>query len=389
MDDYVFKNKKDCCGCGACINICPKNAISMCEDEYGFTYPKIKKEKCINCGLCKKVCTFRAKRDNNENINNYVAFSENDEIVLKSASGGIFAEIAKDIILNGGIVYGCSMEMVDNKLHAQHIRVDSMEQLNKLQGSKYVQSDCSSVYKFVREDLKNNRLVLFSGTPCQVNSLKSFLQGKNYDNLYLIDIICHGVPSIKMFQDYIAEYEKKNECKVKEFAFRDKTYGWGLFFKIIYEKKSKIIEKTIPCFESSFYQLFLDSAIYRENCYECPFANSNRVGDLTIGDYWGIKEEHPELTIDVKRGVSCVIVNNKHGEYLVDKFGNEIKKYKSEFEKISKHNHQLKSPSCLKKERDKILNLYKESGFKEVDRYYKRTRFIKNNIKRIRNLKNK
>lgn len=386
MNKQVFENKTECCGCGACQAICPKNAIEMVEDEYGFIYPRIDESKCVNCNLCKKTCAYMNPRKMNDEKKVYASVSKNDENLKRSASGGVFYELANSIISDGGVVYGCSMEYKNDKLTPKHIRVNNQENLKKLQGSKYVQSECGNIYKLVKTDLINGKKVLFSGTPCQIEGVKSFLQYKEYENLFLVDIICHGVPSRKMFQDYIENFEIENNCKVKEFYFRDKDKGWGLFFKVVYEKNGKT-EKTVkPSYESSFYQLFLDSSIYRENCYKCPYATENRNSDLTIGDFWGIGQEHPDVDIDSKRGISCIIANSNKGKKIIEKYSVSLYNINSNFEKVARHNHQLSKPSKHTSEREKILELYKNGTYDDVDNYYKKTRRVKNMIKKIRDV---
>lgn len=386
MNKQVFENKTECCGCGACQAICPKNAIEMVEDEYGFIYPRIDESKCVNCNLCKKTCAYMNPRKMNDEKKVYASVSKNDENLKRSASGGVFYELANSIISDGGVVYGCSMEYKNDKLTPKHIRVNNQENLKKLQGSKYVQSECGNIYKLVKADLINGKKVLFSGTPCQIEGVKSFLQYKEYENLFLVDIICHGVPSRKMFQDYIENFEIENNCKVKEFYFRDKDKGWGLFFKVVYEKNEKK-EKTVkPSYESSFYQLFLDSSIYRENCYKCPYATENRNSDLTIGDFWGIGQEHPDVDIDSKRGISCIIANSNKGKKIIEKYSVSLYNINSNFEKVARHNHQLSKPSKHTSEREKILELYKNGTYDDVDNYYKKTRRVKNMIKKIRDV---
>ena len=386
MNKQVFENKTECCGWGACQAICPKNAIEMVEDEYGFIYPRIDESKCVNCNLCKKTCAYMNPRKMNDEKKVYASVSKNDENLKRSASGGVFYELANSIISDGGVVYGCSMEYKNDKLTPKHIRVNNQENLKKLQGSKYVQSECGNIYKLVKTDLINGKKVLFSGTPCQIEGVKSFLQYKEYENLFLVDIICHGVPSRKMFQDYIENFEIENNCKVKEFYFRDKDKGWGLFFKVVYEKNGKT-EKTVkPSYESSFYQLFLDSSIYRENCYKCPYATENRNSDLTIGDFWGIGQEHPDVDIDSKRGISCIIANSNKGKKIIEKYSVSLYNINSNFEKVARHNHQLSKPSKHTSEREKILELYKNGTYDDVDNYYKKTRRVKNMIKKIRDV---
>ena len=215
----LFKEKNDCCACGACLNICPKQAISMQKDEYGFLYPQIDKGKCIKCGLCLKTCAFQNSELKNIPIKTYAAQSDNTDL-KESASGGIFASIATNVLREGGVVYGAAMEMENDKLIVRHIAVENDADLIKLQGSKYVQSSTEKIYQDVKKKLNDNRLVLFSGTPCQVDGLNSYL-GKTYDNLITIDIICHGVPNNQMFQDYIALLEEKYKDKIIKAGYID------------------------------------------------------------------------------------------------------------------------------------------------------------------------
>lgn len=384
----LIENKKKCCGCAVCYNVCPKNAIEMKEDEYGFVYPYIDEDKCINCGLCKKMCGYQSKdKQLYEPKQVYAAQTKDNELIMKSASGGIFGELARNVVSNNGIVYGAAMTYEKDGVNVKHIRVDKIEDLVKLQGSKYVQSDICEIYTFIKEDLNNNKIVLFSGTPCQVYALRSYLEFKEYENLFMIDIICHGVPNNKMFNNYLNVFKKHEEEKVTEFKFRDKTKEWGLNATIKINKKGSIIKKRISAFDSSYYQLFLDSKIYRENCYECPYAQKNRIGDMTIGDYWKIEQEHKEYiedgVLNLKKGISCIIVNNESGQILLNKFGENILKYSSTFEKVAANNLQLVKPSTMKNDRNEIMNIYISKGYKDVDKYYKKKSFIKRKIKKI------
>lgn len=378
MDKIIlFKGKNQCCGCEACANICPQKAIEMIEDEYGYKYPQINYEKCIGCGLCKRTCAYQNKCDFNKNINVYVGVTNNEKMLMKSASGGIFAQIATNIIEKKGIVYGCSLQKENEKLIPKHIRIDKIDELEKLQGSKYVQSDMNNIYKLIKEDLKTEKTVLFSGTPCQVSALKRFVGNNHNGELYTVDIICHGVPNKKMFQDYIAFVEKKENCKVTNFTFRDKTRGWGLQAKVDYiDKKNNKKHKLLPSHFSSYYQLFLNSEIYRECCYSCKYAGKERVGDITIGDFWGVGEEHPDYLksnggeFNEENGISCVLVNNENGKKMIENYSKELSIKKSDFDKISRHNKQLNNPSEPSKNRDEILEKYKREGYQAVDRYY-------------------
>lgn len=384
----LASDKNKCCGCGACSNICPKEAITMIEDEYGFVYPKIDDSKCIKCGLCIKTCAY--SKDISDNIikDSYMAVCTDNEILLNSASGGIFSSIAIDIIKNNGVVFGCSMEKDEQgNLEPQHIKVNDLENLKKLQGSKYVQSNTKNVYKEVEKELKNNKLVLFSGTPCQVHALKSFLKNTNQDNLYTIDIICHGVPNAKMFKDYIKYIEKKNKIKIRNFSFRDKSKGNGYFSKIIYISQNCTKKKIIPSIKLSYFQMFLDSINIRKNCYSCPYAGNRRVGEITIGDFWGIEEEHPEYlkekNINSQNGVSCIIVNNAKGKILINKYSNILLKLDSSFDKIKKHNNQLNNPCTYTNKREELMNLYKDNAYSKVEKWYKKNKGLNYYIKII------
>lgn len=383
-DIVLFKEKRQCCACGACENICPKQAISMKEDRNGFLYPRINHEICIKCGLCNKVCEYQ----NNTLLNNesqvaYAAIAKKNDLLMKSASGGLFAVIAETILEKQGIVYGAALINESNNLVPKHIRIDAVKDLEKLQGSKYVQSSIELNFKQVEKDLKDGKLVLFSGTPCQIAGLYGYL-GKKYNNLYTIDIICHGVPSSKFFQSYITELMKKWNGHILDFKFRDKTNGWGLNAKVSYlNKNGKIKIKRIPAGASSYFDMFLKSETYRINCYSCPYANKKRMGDITLGDYWGIQKEHPELMEEAggnysdNKGISCILVNNNQGKALVNLINNKTYINISTVEKVAKGNGQLKKPSQYPRSRDEILGLYVSQGYNAVEQYFKKRTGVK------------
>lgn len=374
----LYIDKSDCCGCGACMNICPKQAISMQPDEYGFIYPEIDENICINCGLCKKVCGYQAEVTVPQTKDTYVAVAKNRKILETSASGGVFAALATEVINKGGVAFGCSMEREKHELIPKHIMVDNLDDLIKLQGSKYVQSYIGDTYALAKKELEQGRLVLFSGTPCQIDGLKYYLM-KNYDNLITVDLICHGVPSAQMFQYYISVLEKKLKRQVVDFKFRDKSKGWGLNAKVIYEKDKELLSNSLSCENSSYYSLFLNSEIYRENCYSCKYANKNRVGDLTIGDFWGIENEHHQYlkSIDISKGVSCVIVNNTHGAAMLRDLCKNIQLLPSEFEKAARSNTQLNHPSNRSERREIVLDIYSNGGYAAVEKWYKKSQGIR------------
>jgi len=349
----------------------------MEEDEYGFLYPCINEKLCVACGSCNEVCGYQNRDETNLPINAYAAVTKLDSpMYRRSASGGVFAGLAQIFLAENGLVYGCSLELTNNQLKPSHIRIDSMEELPKLQGSKYVQSDIGRTYTEVKTFLEAGRLILFSGTPCQIAGLKSYLR-KGYENLYTLDVICHGVPSIKLFQDYLAELEKKLRGKIIDFKFRDKLNGWGLNGKVIYLKnKCHRKEKTIPAKLSSYYSFFQLSDSYRESCYSCKYANVKRPGDITMGDYWGIQKEHPDLlvanggTLDDTKGISCMIINTKQGKKCMEKYGSGLSLYQSSFEKIANNNAQLNHPSLKSIRRQQILEMYSQYGYAVVEKWF-------------------
>lgn len=385
MSDKVilFREKKECCGCGACMNICPKQAITMQEDDYGFIYPSIDHIKCVHCGMCKKVCTYQSEFEKRDVISTYVAAAKEDDILKGSASGGVFAAIAVEVLKKNGAVFGCSMENNEEIITPKHVRITKIEELIKLQGSKYVQSFIGDTYKLVKKELETGRMVLFSGTPCQVDGLLGFL-GKDYENLLAVDIICHGVPSANLFQAYIRNFEKKLRGKIVDFKFRDKTKGWGLRGRVIYRDKSgKLKSRLFPSELSSYFKLFLKADIYRENCYSCKYACEHRPGDLTIGDYWGIRKEHPEYLAanggyyDVKKGVSCILASTEKGQKFLKELGTGIHMEISEFHKAAEHNEQLKRPSSEGTSREMIFKMYAKGGYEAVEKWYCKSMGIK------------
>ena len=372
----LFAEKKDCCGCGACMNICPKTAIHMGKDEYGFVYPKIDTEKCVECGACKQVCAFQNEPTRRQPQRVYAIVSKNNDLVKKSASGGLFGTMAVQVLEQGGCVYGAVMQHEEHELHIRHVCCETKAELYHLQGSKYVQSSLGNIFKDVQKKLKNDIFVLFSGTPCQVDALKSYLR-KDYPNLLTVDIICHGVPSEQFFNDYIHYTEKKIGGEISEFKFRDKSAGWGLNAKVKYTNdKGENADYSVSYLDSSYYDLFLSAKIYRENCYKCPYATSNRCGDITIGDYWGIEDEHPETLeqnggrLSEKNGISVSLINSDKGIAFFDEIKEQFDYYESTFEKAAKRNTQLVHPVKLTKARKKVLEMYRKWGYGTVEFYF-------------------
>jgi len=383
---------KKCCGCCACLNVCPKNAIEMNEDENGFLYPRINKDLCIHCGLCKSVCEFNAYRNeiDNSNLKVKVACSKNDELLKKSSSGGIFATIAQRFIQDNGIVYGCALQKENGFLKPMHIRTDNEIDLTKIQGTKYVQSYIGEIYSNVKEDLRTGKKVLFSGTPCQIAGLKGYLKNTNTENLFLIDIICHGTPNIQMFEAYQKFLQGKYRGEIKELIFRNKENGWntkGIKGRVIIKTSNGKEKKVnINQHNSAYIYLFIEGATQREECYSCPYASNKREGDITIGDYWGIDKVHPELLkenggkLDLSKGISCLLVNNKKGEDLVNISQGDIILFESNFENVIKKNGQLVHPCKPRVNRDEIMQIYRSKGYEGLEKWLTKKLGIKKQI---------
>ena len=347
----IYNKKENCTACGACVNKCPVSAISFVADESGTEYPIIDKEKCIDCNLCKKVCMTWGLPKLRNPIDAKVVALKDQKGLFNSSSGALFMGLAQTVIKDGGVVYGAAYSSEDNNLVVIHKSADCNDDLKNIQGSKYTRSYINLIYKEVEEHLKNGRRVFFTGSPCQVAGLYKYL-GQDSELLVTADVICHGVPEQKLFANYLDFLEKEHKGKVIEFSFRSKKYGWGLTGTATVKKKNGKLKKvSVSHLLSSYYSLFIEGSIYRENCYNCKFAQGKRVSDITMGDYWGIYHEHPELLvrnggpIDETKGLSCAIINTTKGKKLFEDSGELFDSYESSFEKVQRNNGQLNHPS--------------------------------------------
>lgn len=318
-----IKDNKDCCGCTACFSVCAHHCITMIEDAEGFLYPQVDASKCVHCGLCEKVCPMQHPESDNE-VRNVIGAKHKDAAVRKdSSSGGAFTLLAEKFIDGGGVVVGCVM---NEHLQAKHIICTNKEELVRLRSSKYVQSDMDGVYPHVRKMLREGRKVLFSGTPCQVAGLRRFLI-KPFDNLYCIDILCHGVPSPKLFRQYKEMMEAKYKAKAYFVSYRSKKKEWKrLYINLKFDNNKEYFKSATF---DPYMQLFLGNMSQRSSCFHCPFTTTNRQGDISLGDFWGIGRNHPELDDD--KGISMILLNTNKGEEMfraikndIDSFGNNI-----------------------------------------------------------------
>lgn len=343
-----IRKKNKCCGCYGCYNICPVNAISMKDDKYGFKYPVVDKEKCINCGMCEKVCPILNKPKHNNKPIAYAAYNKNENERMQSSSGGIFTLIAKEILKNEGVVYGASF---DNNFLVKHTRIDNINDIKKLRTSKYVQSQIENTYKMAKKDLNDQKIVLFTGTPCQVNGLYAYLQ-KNYDNLYTQDIICHGVPSPKVWEKYLQYRKYKDQKQPNKINFREKVpsgwNGFSLSFDDYYNAEHD---------KDGYMKMFLQNVSLRESCYACKFKDKNRISDITLADFWGINTVEPEMSDD--KGISLVIVNSGKGKKLFSDISKDIEKRETDLDEAIKYNSAMVSSVAM--------NNNRENFFKELD----------------------
>ena len=368
--------KSMCCGCHACMNICPKHAISMYEDEKGFKYPKINQDKCINCGMCKKVCPILNNKEVEKHIDAYACYNKNYEERINSSSGGIFILLAKEIIKRKGIVFGATFDKDFNVIHSS---IENEKELNKFMGSKYTQSTIGKIYKQVKEYLENNRYVLFTGTPCQIEGLKSYLR-KDFAKLYTQDIVCHGVPSPKVWHkylDYLTQLEKE---KIRNIQFRNKDHGWSLYrTKVLFDTKTYSKSHR----EDLFMKAFLSNICLRDSCYNCSFKKKYRISDITLADYWGVKNIHPKLYDN--KGTSLVIINSDKGKELFNYIKDNLVYVETDLDSALKYNPaMIKSAIHCANEKDFIKNIEHISFDKLIKKYIPQKSFFIRVISKFR-----
>ena len=371
-------NKQNCSGCSACYNKCPKQSITMFEDEKGFRYPKIDKELCINCGLCDKVCPIINSKQTQTEPKAYACYNKNEKIRLASSSGGIFTLIAQNIIEQGGVVFGA---IFDSDFSVKHTYIEKVEELDKLRTSKYLQSRIEDTYKQVEEFLKENRKVLFTGTPCQIEGLISYL-GKQYENLYTQDIICHGAPSPKVWKKYLEFMNKRAEGKPVQINFRQKDDGWNLYaLSLKYNNNAyKINHKN-----DLFMKAFLKNVSLRDSCYNCSFKKKNRLSDITLADFWGIDNIAPEMNDN--KGTSLVIVNSNKGNKMFEAIMKDITYKEVNFETAIKHNPSMTKSVQPHKNRNVFFENLDNIEFDElIKKYIPEDKLITKIIRKIKRI---
>lgn len=368
-------HKEDCTGCGACFNVCPHHSIHMIESEEGFLYPHIDSKSCVECGLCRKVCPIVSTlEDSVEQPVVYAAWSNDDKIRTTSSSGGIFYSLASEIIANGGVVFGVVLDKEGNVFHTC---AEQIYDLPSMQGSKYVQSDTRYVYSEAVKYLKEGRTVLFTGTPCQVAAMKSYALNKDYQNLFLVDIVCHGVPSGKLFKDYLTKLrEELGDFDKSSFCFR-KLDAWGIAPSV---ELTEDCRKIIPPDLNVYMKHFLSSYTFRESCYNCKYAKTPRTSDITIADFWGIGKDTP-FQGNTAKGCSLVLVNSPKGQSLFESIKDGLFYEKRELNEALVVNHQLYRPSIKPKQRKTVYKYFYDHNIRQIN-----TKYYNNIYLRVRRL---
>jgi len=357
-----------CSGCGACMAACPKAAITMQESVDGCVYPVIDHESCIRCGRCLQICDFHQPVVLRVPLGAWAAAGRDDALVKRSASGGIFAAIAMRWIADGGMVAGAVMDMDEQGLQVYHLLSDKAEDVCRMQGSKYVQSDAWRCYADVAAALQAGRKVLFSGTPCQVAAIRRFTGDP--EDLVTIDLICHGVPPVKMLKEYAGLLGKRFFGKVTNIVFRDKDVGKSFCARIEILRGKRESSLYLRSHDLSFYKLFLEGVNYRENCYHCPYAGLNRVGDLTIGDYWGVEKRHAHDfdsgRMQHRSDWSCVLANSERGCALLED-QEDLLLHPTKIEWVAQDNAQLNHPMRKPSSRNSMLAAWERGGYDAVE----------------------
>lgn len=373
----LVEDKSSCCGCGACHDVCSQKAIAMIKDEYGFVYPRINADSCIECGVCQKVCAYQNQESSRSKpFIVYAGYNKDKLCRERASSGGIFELIAEKFIESGGYVAGAVLDFDMGVPFVHHILTKEKKDIERMCGSKYVHSDTCNLFSEIKQKLMEGEKVLFSGTPCQVSQIKRYT-AKFSKKLHTLEILCHGTPSQDMFQNAVKYWNLRFRGAIISFRFRDKVLSWGHNAEIIYKKGQKECRRVMPASCLSYFAYFLQSMIIRPNCYECPYAGESREGDLTIGDYWGIEKYHPEAKQEMKKGISCILVNTEKGKNFILECNSEISLIESCLESVKKMNGSLNAPNKRSSMNKTIMNIYKESGYAGVAKYYKKQLGIK------------
>lgn len=309
INSIVSFGSDKCCGCTACHSICPKQCITMTEDKEGFLYPVVDNKLCIDCEQCINVCPFHNSSEEERPIEVYAAYNNNESVRLDSSSGGIFTLMAEKIVRECGVVFGARFT---SDWQVEIVPVDNIEGLSAFRGSKYLQAKVGASYKQAQDYLRKGRKVLYSGTPCQVAGLKHYLR-KDYENLLTVDIVCHGVPSPKVWKMYLSQVTEAGKKAIKDIKFRDKSKGWKRFnFTLSYDEEDKSYTISSYNGDNHYMRAFLSDMILRPSCYNCQARCGRSYSDITIADFWGINQINPQMDDD--KGTSLLLIHTSKGK---------------------------------------------------------------------------
>lgn len=359
-----------CTGCGACAHVCSNKAITMVKGSEGFLYPAIEKGKCVQCEKCAEVCHLQSQSKIElfqQSV--YACQIKDKQMLVHATAGGFFPLLAKTVIEQGGVVYGC---VWDASMHAVHKGITTIDQIQEFSGSKYVQSNTTNVFSEISNHLQNGKKVLFSGTPCQVEAVLKYCNNLDRSNLITVDVPCYGVPSQAIFSAYIEKLNKKYNAKVVDFRFRDKRhYGWSHTTFITFKRDDGTYFEVeeIDHNKIDYYKMFGNRNCYRKSCYQCLYNTLNRVSDFTTGNYWGI--ENKTQVFDATLGVSMVIINSKKARNIFDSIKSHMILEERTVEDAVDSNEALVKVTDYPNHRDAIYQSFAKHGFDGMfKRYY-------------------
>lgn len=366
-EKIVLCDRKACTGCSACYATCPTGAVCMEADEEGFFIPRIDYDRCTGCQRCNAVCPVLRRNEPPADIRPLVlAAWHRDQVVrLESSSGGVFSALAETVLAQGGVVFGAAY---DEHLRVHHIFIDSIGELSRLRGSKYVQSDLENSFREVRSFLRRKRMVLFVGTPCQITGLVHFIGAERCNHLITCDFACHGVPSPLFFKEYLQWLAEHLHSKPENFKFRDKSSGWYDALRFCYSQGHSFrITGKLDC----YFHAFNRNLVLRNSCYQCPTNGLERVSDITIGDFWGVgrQVDFPEAG-EIKDGISLILLHTERGSKLLQEAQNKLYICERSLDEALAGNAPLIHSSCRPQEREKIFRFLRENGFEKTRRYF-------------------
>lgn len=384
IKNVAMIDKKDCTGCHSCFNKCSVKAIKMVDDYEGFLYPIIDENKCVKCGQCLDVCPIQNRPIVYKEKDAYAAYAKDNEEHASSSSGGIFAVLASYFLRNGGYVCGAAF---DENVVLKHVLTNKADDLKRIKGTKYIQSEIGDVFSQIKDLLEKGVMVLFSGTPCQVGGLKNYLDNE-YKNLLTVDLICHGVPSPMVFKRYLTETGGDNV--VKEMSFRDKANGISdVYLNFVLSNGEMVKEKYS---DSEYIKGFIQNLTVRSSCFHCRFKGLNRCSDITIGDYWGLNDYHPEMITEM--GTSAVLVHSEQGRKYFELIKNDLEYVESKPESVSFWNTCLEKSVEYNPSREEFFKNLEEMTIKEnVNKLYRipdnkpvKVTFVKKAIRKAKSI---